>query len=117
MFQAARLRPKAVTVHGGGKVTHQGDEWHVPKASLVFSLNAAAQARPTRLHLGERLPFYQEVVHEMRTFTSKINPETAHESFLAWREQDHDDLLFALSLCVWWGERKAGWAGMIPYKS
>ena len=74
MFRAVQLRPKAVTVHGGGKVTHQGDEWHVPKASLVFSLNAAAQDRPTRLHLGEKLPFVVEITHEMRTLYLENQP-------------------------------------------
>jgi hypothetical protein len=114
MFRAIKLRPKAITVHGGGKETHQGDEWHIPKTSLVFALTAAVQDRPTRLHLGEKIPFVQEITHEMRTFTSKINPDTAHESFLAWREQDHDDLLFALSLCVWWGEKPIGRAYVVP---
>jgi len=45
----------------------------------------------------------------MQTFSSKINLETGHESFMAWREQDHDDLLLALSLCTWWGEESDKW--------
>ena len=26
---------------------------------------------------------------------------------LAWREQAHDDLLLAMSLCTWWGAQQA----------
>ena len=68
-----------------------------------------------RLALGERLPFAAEVRAEMQTFTSRINHETAHESFAAWREQAHDDLILALALACWWGEhqqkyRAGSWA-------
>jgi hypothetical protein len=44
-----------------------------------------------------------------------MHPLTAHASFAAWREQGHDDLLFALSLCVWWGERRLPKARELPY--
>jgi hypothetical protein len=43
----------------------------------------------------------------MQTFTARIHPETAHESFAAWREQAHDDLLLAMGLCTWWGAQQA----------
>ena len=107
LFHAAQLFPLAVSIHGGSTTTHQGREWHVPKKDLVYSLTALSQARPVRLALGERLPFAVEVKQEMQTFTSRINHETAHESFAAWREQAHDDLLLAMSLCTWWGEYQA----------
>jgi hypothetical protein len=105
MFVAAKVRPQAITIHGGHAVSQVDHEWHVPKKALVFSLTSLAQARPVRLSLGDDLPFAREVRAEMQSFTAKINHETAHESFAAWREQDHDDLLLAMSLCTWWGER------------
>ena len=104
MFRAVHVRPKAVTIHGGQSTSVHGSEYHVSKRDLVYSLTSLSQARPVRLSLGHRLPFAAEVRAEMATFTAKINPETAHESFSAWREQAHDDLLLAMSLCTWWGE-------------
>lgn len=104
LFKQAQVRCVAVTMHGGFSTTHNGAEWHVPKKELVFRLTSLAQARPVRLALGDRLPFAAEVRHEMATFTAKLNPATASESFAAWREQDHDDLLIALAMCAWWGE-------------
>lgn len=104
LFKQAKVRCVAVTMHGGFSTTQHGAEWHVPKKELVFRLTSLAQARPVRLALGERLPFAAEVRQEMATFTAKLNPATASESFAAWREQDHDDLLIALALCAWWGE-------------
>jgi hypothetical protein len=110
MFHEAKLYPLAISIHGGSNTTHQGREWHVPKKDLVYSLTALSQARPVRLALGERLPFAAEVKAEMQTFTARINPETAHESFAAWREQSHDDLLLAMAMACWWGERQAQYA-------
>jgi hypothetical protein len=33
---------------------------------------------------------------------------TGHESPEAWRERDHDDLVLAVALAVWCGERCGG---------
>jgi hypothetical protein len=117
-FKHIGARPKAVTIHGGSRTTSEGDEWHVPKKDLVFALVSLAQARPVRLALSDQLPFAQEIRREMQSFTAKINPETAHESFLAWREQDHDDLLLALAMACWWGSRldNVGRVRMLPLR-
>ena len=104
MFKAAQVYPKTVSLHGGQATTLQGAEYHVSKRDVVYYLTALAQSRPVRLALGDRLPFAAEVKGEMQTFTAKLHQETAHESFAAWREQAHDDLLLALALCTWWGE-------------
>jgi len=117
MFRAAQVRPKAVTIHGGQATTMQGHAYHVSKRDLVYSLTSLSQARPVRLALGERLPFAAAVRQEMQTFTAKIHPETAHESFSAWREQAHDDLLLALALCTWWGETRGHLrGGVLPIR-
>ena len=29
---------------------------------------------------------------------------TAHDSYSAWREEDHDDLVISVALAAWWGE-------------
>jgi hypothetical protein len=38
-------------------------------------------------------------------FKVKIDPVTAHDSYSAWREQDHDDMVLAVALAAWYGER------------
>jgi hypothetical protein len=35
----------------------------------------------------------------------KINISTAHDSYEAWREGDHDDLVLSVALARWAGER------------
>ena len=35
----------------------------------------------------------------------KIDPLTAHDSYGAWREGAHDDMVLAVAIAVWWGLR------------
>lgn len=45
---------------------------------------------------------------ELQNFKVKINPETAHDSYGAWREGQHDDLVLAVALGLWVGMYAAG---------
>ncbi len=42
---------------------------------------------------------------ELLTFRVKINIATSHDSYDAWREGDHDDLVLAVAMACWCGER------------
>ena len=44
------------------------------------------------------------LIRELETFRVKIT-EAANETFGAWREGQHDDLLLAVALAAWAGER------------
>ena len=35
----------------------------------------------------------------------KIDPLTAHDSYGAWREGAHDELVLAVAVACWYGER------------
>jgi hypothetical protein len=50
------------------------------------------------------MPLIGPLLKELQSFRVTIDPTTAHDSYSAWREQDHDDLVFALALACWWGE-------------
>ncbi|HEY7068326.1 MAG TPA: hypothetical protein VII06_43155 [Chloroflexota bacterium] len=102
MFVAAGLRPLGVTVHGGAAVVHDGNEYRVPKRDLVFAAVAVLQQR--RLQIAKQLEEAPTLVRELQNYRIKIDPQTAHDSYSAWREGDHDDLVFALSLALWAGE-------------
>jgi hypothetical protein len=93
-------QPLGVVVHHGFTTTQPSPtEWHVPKAALVLHLEVLSEARPPRLILGPRLPFAAEVRAEMQSFTAETQP-SGHVTYEAYREQAHDDLIFALGLCV-----------------
>jgi hypothetical protein len=60
-----------------------------------------------RLRVAAALPDVKVLLREFDAFSVKINPETSNESFEAWRERDHDDLVLAVALAAWGGERLA----------
>lgn len=103
LFRKAGLDPVGVLIHGGDKVSCEGSTWRVPKRDLVGSLQVLFQSG--RLKISKKLPLASVLQSELLTFKVKIDPVTAHDSYSAWREQDHDDLVLSVAMAAWWGER------------
>lgn len=99
------LRPIAVSIHGGDKATQDGNNWRVPKRDLVGVLQVLLQTG--RLKVASKLKQGPVLQTEMLNFRVKIDPVTAHDSYSAWRESDHDDLVLSVALAAWLGERCA----------
>jgi hypothetical protein len=91
---------RAVTITGGSKATFDRG-WHVPKRELVGTLQVLLRSR--RLKVAPALPAAQTLVQELTTFQVKITP-AANETFGAWREGAHDDLVLAVAIAAWEGE-------------
>jgi hypothetical protein len=104
LFKQADLNPIAVQIHGGDTATHEGNNWRVPKRDLVGVLQILLQTG--RLKIAGKLKLAPTLQAEMQNFKVKINPETAHDSYSAWRESGHDDLVLAVALAAWYGERE-----------
>lgn len=43
---------------------------------------------------------------ELQNYQVTIDPKTAHDSYSAWREGIHDDLVFTVALACWLGEHR-----------
>ena len=101
-----RARPKAairpITITAGHAVVPDGAGWHVPKKELVGVLQVLFQSR--RLHVARMLPMASVLVKELETFRVKITG-SANETFESWRERDHDDLVLAVAMAAWVGDR------------
>lgn len=54
------------------------------------------------------MPLLEVLKGELQTFEVKINPQTAHDSYLAWREGQHDDLVLAVAMACWYREQYGG---------
>lgn len=98
--------PTLVTITGGDMVT-RGDagELRVPKRDLAGAIQVVLQSE--RLRIAERLPLARTLTDELVGFKVKISL-TGHDSYAAgedWRSAPHDDLVLALALAVWQGER------------
>jgi len=107
LLRAARLpvQLRAVTITGGHATTLGTDgSLHVPKKELVGALQVLLQAR--RLKVAQALPEARILQRELLNFQVKLTA-AAHETFGTWRQGQHDDLVLAVALAAWCGERAA----------
>ncbi len=112
MFKKEKLNPVGITIHGGGTVTKAGGLLNVPKRDLVGVLQVLFQSG--RLKVAEQLPDAKTFIDELLNFKVKISTTTAHDSYEAWREGIHDDLVLAVSLAAWYAEKKKPGARLVP---
>jgi hypothetical protein len=102
LLSQANLSPVAVTITGGDKVHRDSKtRYSVPKRELVGCLQVLLQTG--RLKIASGLPEVEVLVKELLNFQVKITA-SAHDTYGAWREGAHDDLVLALALATWYGE-------------
>lgn len=112
MLNEKGLRPIAVKVHGGSAETRdERGAWHIPKRNLVSTLQVLLQNRQMVI---APFPQLDKLLWEIQNFKVTISP-TGHDSYEAWRESDHDDMVFALGLACWWLRHPGGRAGIFKW--
>ncbi len=102
MFLAAGLPCAAypITITGGDAVSQDGNEYRVPKRDLAGVIQVLLHAG--RLKIAAALPRAGTLTEEMKNFRVKIS-DKGHDSYGAWREGEHDDLILATALACWGG--------------
>lgn len=101
------LMPIALTFTRGLKPQQDAkrwDEWHVPRLTLIMALIVALQQH--RVHVVDTEEA-RILIKEAQHFRLNQKQATDSDEYLAWRENEHDDLLFAAAMVVWWGEKYA----------
>lgn len=96
----------AVTIHAGFNTTfdhNDGRTASVPKKDLIAAVSVVLEQR--RLQIARALPDADVLERELQSFKRRITP-AGNETMASWRERDHDDLVLALALAVWWRERQ-----------
>ena len=78
---------------------------NTPKRDLVSVLQVLLQSK--RLKIAAGIEHRDLLLNELSTFSAKITT-TAHDTYEAWREGQHDDLVLALALACWSFERATG---------
>jgi hypothetical protein len=105
MLRQSRLPARSCTwviITGGEKATVDKGVWHVPKRDLVGVLQVILQGG--RLKVAESLPHARTLIDELLSFQVKIT-ESGHDTYGAWREGAHDDLVLATALACWLGDK------------
>jgi hypothetical protein len=96
----ARIWPISIT--SGKSVSTDGYSFSVPKKDLVAVLQVLFQSQ--RIKICKTLPTAVELMRELSDFRSKFT-ESANEVFGPEKSTQHDDLVLALALAAWAGER------------
>lgn len=87
-----------VLITGGADETKENGTYRVPKRNLVSAMQVALQQQTLQVAPG--LPEAANLSREMQNFQVKIN-DNAHDSYGAWREGTHNDLVLAVALSLW----------------
>jgi hypothetical protein len=75
-----------------------------PKRDLVSTLTGALSIRP-RLKISGKLTGAQDLIEELLNFQVKISI-SGHDTYGAWREGTHDDLILATAMACWASEMR-----------
>jgi hypothetical protein len=102
LFKRERMKAtlKPIQIIGGANVSSEFGMTRVPKRDLVSTVQVYLQNG--RLKIAEQLPEAETLTRELQNFQVKIN-DNAHDTYGAWREGTHDDLILAASLALWAG--------------
>lgn len=106
MLRKEGLSYSAVLITGGDIEHHENGFYRVPKRNLVSAVQVALQSG--QLKIAEDLALAETLRKELLNFRVKVNISTAHDSYEAWREGDHDDLVLAVSLACWRARKRRG---------
>ena len=115
LFTEARLDVdlQLVSITGGADVVRDPTGgWRVPKRDLAGVVSVALQNG--RLEIANQLEHAATLRAELKNFRARISA-TGHDSYGAgddWREGNHDDLVLAVALSVWWGEHTNAQGGV-----
>jgi hypothetical protein len=95
----ARLRPTRITA--GHAVAWADGVWQVARQELASVLQTLLQGR--RLKIAG-VPEREVLAQELSAF--RVKPPGADDLLEGWRERPHDDLVLAVALAAWLGERE-----------
>ena len=102
LLRDAGLGPIGVTITAGVTYTRAGrDDLRVPKRDLAGLVQLGLQTE--MLKIAADMPLTPTLAREMAAFKGRVNI-AASDSFEAWREGEHDDLVLAAALAVWGAE-------------
>jgi hypothetical protein len=106
LFDKRRVKYVAVSITGGVTVSRLSTKkYGVPKRDLVSALEVPFHNGS--LVIAQELDLRPILEKELQGFKRKIKLTTGHDTYEHWREGDHDDLVLACALAVWWCRRRS----------
>ena len=99
LFEGKGIKPHTVTIRGTEEVV-EGNDFHIPKLELVSNLKLLYQTDKLKIAAG--LDLAPTFVKELQAFRLRPPPVDSKDPE-AWRERQHDDLIFAVAVAAWRG--------------
>ncbi len=100
---AERCKMRAVMVTGGQSERSEGGFDYVPKRDLMAVLQTLFEFG--ELKIAKTLRHAAALKKEMADMRVKVTP-AGHEQFGAWRQGEHDDMVFAVALACWGAKKR-----------
>ena len=94
---------RAVMVTGGAAERSDGGYDYVPKRDLILGLQTLLEYE--ELLVARPMRNVEELRRELGSMRVKMSA-AGNEQFGAWREGEHDDLVFAVALACWGAKRR-----------
>jgi hypothetical protein len=101
-MHAADLPAQGLTITGGDSVGFDMNGYRVPKRDLVTNLQMLMGNK--QLRVAQSLQEGRTLVNELQNFRYKITL-AGNDTFGAWREGEHDDLVLAVAVACWYAMR------------
>ena len=99
MLRDAGLRFVSVIITAGEEEVRGGGIYRVPKRDLIAATQLLLlQCR--KLRIAAALPEAETFAAELRNFRYEVT-RAGRDTYAAWREGDHADLVLAVALAVW----------------
>jgi hypothetical protein len=95
----------AVTITGGSEVHGNRRAYRVPKNDLICNLILLFQQR--RIRVAASLHHAETLMRELEAMRMRITA-SGNDQYGAYGEGEHDDLILALALALWYAERLDG---------
>jgi len=102
LFKRERIQGKLepIQIVAGSTVSKENGVTRVPKRDLVSTVQVYLQNK--RLKIASQLELAETLTRELQNFQVKIT-DAANDTYGAWREGTHDDLVLAAALALWAG--------------
>jgi hypothetical protein len=97
----ASIQPVTITAGDRASIDERG-VWSAPKKELVSTLQLLLQSR--RISVASTLPESGTLARELVRFRTKATV-SSNDALEVWRERPHDDLVLAVAIAAWQGER------------
>jgi hypothetical protein len=98
------LNPVPILITGGSTITEKDGGYHIPKRFLVSALQGLFETG--RLKISAGIENFEEFMHELTHFKVKIT-KAGNDTYEAWRESDHDDLVISVAMGSWFAQRES----------